>query len=123
MRVAASGKELLGQRNGNKGLTSWFTRGVQGARPRRQNLGAAKGLLQANGCGSGKNELMSGFAFPSERHVGGVLCQGAAKVGFGSNIMRSRKAVESEVTPFRTLQRIVALVADEGKSRTTHARG
>src|SRR5271157_1009964 len=126
MGVAAAGKELFRQRDGRSIGASGFARLVQRARSGRQNFCAPEWLFQPNRRGSSEHKLMSSLTFAAERLIGGVLRQSPAKVGVhvahrrfraGTKVTRCRKRVEREIVPFRTLQRIVPLVSDEGKTR------
>src|ERR1700722_9770326 len=121
MRVAAAGKELLRQRDGPNVGACRLTRRVQRARPGRQDLRAPKRLLHANAGRAGKYELVSGLALSAKRIVGRILRQQAAEIAFRTEVTGGGKTVEREIVSLGALQRIVALVANEGKARAAHA--
>ena len=79
-------------------------------------------MLESEAGGTGKNVLMIGASFAAKRIVGGILAEQAAEICFGTKITRSAKAIQREEIPFRGLERVIALVADEGKTWTTYAR-
>ena len=104
---------------GDDGNSCWqaVCRFIQRAGPGRQNPGAAIDLFQAKSGGASEDKLMIGAP---KSVISRILSESAAKIGLRTNITGGGKSIECEVLPFGAFQGIVALVADESKSRTAY---
>src|SRR5450432_1862195 len=122
MRVAAAGEKLFRQRNQrNPGADRFVSIGVRRTGSRRKNPCTPERLLNADAGGPGKNVLACRFAFAAERLIGRVLRQQSPEIRFRPKVAGSYEAVQSEIASLGAFQRIVPLVANIGKSRSTHA--
>src|SRR5258708_24799297 len=122
MRVATAGEKLFRQRNQRNPGTDRFVRvGISRTRPRRKNPCTSEWLLQSDAGGPGKDILSCRFAFAAERLIGRVLRQQAPEIRFRPKVAGGYKTVQSEIVSLGTFQRIVPLITNVGKSRSTHA--
>ena len=124
MRVAPAREELFRQRDQRKSLAErliglW----VGSTRAWRTYPGAIERLLDADRRGSRENKLSVYFAFASKGLISRVLRQQSAEIRFRAQKPDRVEAIQGEVVSFRAFQRIVALVANEGKARAPHTRG
>src|SRR6266849_11118305 len=101
MRVAASGKELLGQRDGGEVITGGLAGGVQRAGTWGQNLRTSVGLLHANAGRSCKHKLMPRFALSSKSVIRGVLRQHPSEIGFRGEVLGRGERVQGEIASLR----------------------
>ncbi len=70
-------------------------------------------LLQAEGSGASKNELVVGMP---EGIVGGILGKGAGVIRLGTDVIGRGETIESEVFTLCAFEWVVALIADEGEA-------
>src|SRR6476469_4874461 len=94
MGVSAAREELLGQRDGRNIGASWLERRVQRARTRRQNLRAAKWLLNADARRTREHKLAVLFALAAKRIISRILCQNPAEVRRQARLRSIRSRTE-----------------------------
>ena len=123
MRVPTARKKLLWQRDQREILAGRFAGRIQTGRIQRSNFRPANRLLKTDGCRTSQTRTGVHLTLAAKGVVGGILGQQAGKIRFRAQDSSSDETVQREVVSFRALQRVITLVANEGKSRSPDSSG